>query len=255
MMMIRRLTDSGRTKFREWLGHRADGDQPSQSLLDGIDDTELAFDITVDPDKKFSSRYEFGKYMVDVLEPHDGKVMLQQRNDGVWDWLTVLYFKQFGAKVSKHWHYTVTRRGHSGSLAYRHLARTAFEMYWRHGPDSIVMLHVDMATWGDLSEQFTSRQNVAYHRGYVRAANALYISDGKLRRGAAARVRPLAKRKPGETIGRGAAARLALAVRRLCRTYDTHDLDTHEMLSLLPREFKSFIAKASAKVPQEFPAI
>ena len=113
-------------------------------------------------------------------------------------------------------------------------------MYWRHGETSFVMLYVDMSTWGDLSEQLTSRQNVVYHRGYIQAANALYLSNGRLKRGAAGRVRPLAKRKPGETSGRGAVARLALAVRRLSRTYDTHVLQVSEMLGLLPREFQSF---------------
>lgn len=163
-----------------------------------------------------------------------------QRHDGLWDWLTIAYFSQFGRKISKSWHYTVTRRGHSGSLAYRHLARTAFEMYWRHGADSFGMLHVDMSTWGDLSEQLTSRQNVAYHRGYIRTANTLYLADGKLRRGAASRVRPLSKRKPGDTVGRGGVGRLALAVRRLCRTYDTHVLETAAMLELLPWKFNHF---------------
>jgi hypothetical protein len=105
------------------------------------------------------------------------------------------------------------------------------------------MLHVDMSTWGDLAEQLTSRQNVAYHRGYIQTANALYLTDGKLRRGAASRVRPFKKRKPGETIGKGGVARLALAVRRLCRTYDTHILGTADMINLLPKEFKNFSTK------------
>jgi hypothetical protein len=116
-------------------------------------------------------------------------------------------------------------------------------MYWRHGSNSLVLLHVDMSTGGDLSEQFTSRQNVAYHRGHIQAANALYFVNGKLRRGAASRVRPANKRKPGETTGRGGGGRLALAVRRLSRTYDTHDLETSAMLELLPREFKHFTAQ------------
>lgn len=230
--------------YRDWLVQRAAGELPPQELLDGSETTELAFDTEVDPAKNFSSRFEFGKYMVDLLDKEDAKTLLNPRNDGLWDWLTVVYFAQFGRKVSKLWHYIVTRRGHSGSLAYRHLARTAFEMYWRHGSASLVMLHVDMSTWGDLSEQLTSRQNVAYHRGYIRTANALYLTNGKLKRGAASRVRPVKKRRPGETIGRGGVARLALAVRRLCRTYDTHALETPGMLELLPREFKSFIDKA-----------
>lgn len=116
-------------------------------------------------------------------------------------------------------------------------------MYWRHGEASQVMLRVDMSTWGDLGEQLTSRQNVAYHRAYIKAANALYLSNGKLVRGAASRVRPKAKRKQGETRGRGGVARLALAVRRLSRTYDTHVLGMADMLSLLPTEFQHFLAR------------
>lgn len=240
-MKVRRLTDEGRSTYRDWLVRRVPGEQPPAELICGSESTEMAFDVEIDLAKTFSSRFEFGKYVVDLFQGEDAKVLLDPKNDGLWDWLTIAYFLQFGRKASRPWHYTVSRRGHSGSLAYRHLARTAFEMYWRHGFASLVMLHVDMSTWGDLSEQLTSRQNVAYHHGYIQAANALYLANGKLKRGAASRVRPAKKRKPGETTGRGGVARLALAVRRLCRTYDTHALDTQGMLELLPREFKNFM--------------
>lgn len=244
-MKLHRLSDAGRESYRTWLEQRGPGDVPPDDLLRGTSATELAIDIEIDLTRIFENRFEFGRYIAELLAQEDAKTLLSQKNDGLWDWLTIAYFSQFGKKVSKPWHYTVTRRGHSGSLAYRHLARTAFEMYWRHKQASLVMLHVDMSTWGDLAEQLTSRQNVAYHRGYIQAANALYLSDGKLRRGAASRVRPLKKRKPGETIGKGGVARLALAVRRLCRTYDTHILGVADMIELLPKEFKNFIAKAS----------
>lgn len=246
-MRIRRLTEKGRQNYRDWLSVRQEGEIPPADLLDGAE-TEPAVDIEIDATRTFANRFEFGKYITDKFAQEDGKALLGQKNDGMWDWLTIVYFGQFGQKVRKPWHYTVTRKGHSGSLAYRHLARTTYEMYWRHREFSLVMLHVDMSTWGDLSEQLTSRQNVAYHRGYIQAANALYISNGKLRRGAASRVRPRSRRKPGETIGRGGVARLALAVRRLCRTYDTHLLPVTDLLGLLPREFSSFSA-ASVQRP------
>src|SRR5690606_41705043 len=83
-----------------------------------------------------------------------------------------------------------------------------------------------------MSEQLTSRQKVAYHRGYIQAANALYMSGGKLRRGAASRVKPRAKRKPGDTVGKGSVARLALAVQRLSRRSEEHtsELQSRENL-------------------------
>ncbi len=240
-MNIRRLTEKGRQEYRDWLTSRKIGDTPPKELLEGDDQTEAAFGVEIDIGKKFASRYEFGEYIAGVFSELDAKALLSQEWDGLWDWLTVLYFGQFGQKVSKPWHYAVTRRGHSGSLAYRHLARTAYEMFWRHGESSRVMLAVPMDTWGDMSEQLTSRQKVAYHRGYIQAANALYMSSGKLRRGAAGRVKPRAKRKPGETVGKGSVARLALAVQRLSRTYDTHPLQLDRLLGLLPKEFSGFM--------------
>lgn len=246
-MKVHRLTDEGREIFVQWLATRSQDEQPPTGLLTDPVLAEVAFDIDIDIGKKFENRLEFGKYIVSLFEHEDKKALLSPKSDGVWDWLTVAYFTQFGKKMSRSWHYSVTRKGHAGSLAYRHLARTAFEMYWRHGEASLVMLHVDMATWGDLAEQLTSRQNVAHHRGYITTASALYMADGKLRRGAASRVRPLKKRKPGETIGRGGVGRLALAVRRLGRTYDTHVLATSVMLDLLPKEFSRF-TKKDAKV-------
>lgn len=245
-MRIRRLTDHGRETYRAWLEQRKSGDVPPAELLTGEDLTEEFLNLSVDLSKTFATRYEFGGYLTRLLASEDQKSLLSSKNDGLWDWITIAYFRQFGRKMSKPWHYAVTRRGHSGSLAYRHLARTTFEMYLRHGASSLVMLIPDMGTWGDLSEQLTSRQDVAHHRGYILAANALYLRDGKMVRGAAGRVKSIKKRKPSEKTGRGAAGRLAIAVRRLSRTYDTHALSTAQMISVLPREFNSFAEKAQA---------
>ena len=243
-MKLRTLTDAGISRFRTWLESRGPSENPPADLLNGESSVAAAVDVEVDLSKIFATRYEFGKYMVELLGDSSVRKLLAQEHDGVWDWLTIAFFGQFGKKVSKAWHYSVTRKGHSGSLAYRHLARTSVEMYWRHRENSLVMLSADLSTWGDMSEQLTSRQNVAYHLGYIKAANLLYVENGKLRRGAASRVPPISKRKPGDRRGRGGVGRLALAVRRLCRTYDTHVLEPVQMIDLLPKEFASFSTKA-----------
>lgn len=242
-MKLRTLTDAGCSQFRAWLESRDAKDVLPFDLLDGQSSTPAVVDVDLDLSKTFSTRYEFGKYIVEILGDTSVHKLLSKQHDGVWDWLTVAYFSQFGNKVSKSWHYAITRRGHSGSLAYRHLARTSVEMYWRHRESSLVMLNTDLSTWGDMSEQLTSRQNVAYHRSCIKAANALYLENGKLRRGAAGRVPPKAKRKPGDRRGKGGVGRLALAVRRLCRTYDTHVLESDQMIGLLPKEFSTFVAR------------
>lgn len=239
-MKIQALTETGSADFRTWLESRRAGDVPPRNLLDGTACTAAPINIEVDLEKTFSTRYEFGSYVTEMLTSTDVSNLLSRKHDGVWDWLTVAYFAQFGRKTSKPWHYVVTRRGHSGSLAYRHLARTSVEMYWRHRKNSLVMLSTDLSTWGEMSEQLTSRQNVAYHRACISTANSLYLVKGKLRRGAAARVPPVSRRRTGDRRGRGGVGRLALAVRRLSRTYDTHVLDASQMITLLPKEFSSF---------------
>lgn len=250
-MRLRKLTAAGNTAFKEWLQSRNPGDMPPERLVMGGEETEeLKINIEIDESRQFRTRYDFGQYMTALFEAYKAPLLLAELNDGLWNWLIVIYFSQFGRKTSKYWHYLVTRKGHSGSLTYRHLARTSFEMFWRHREYSMVMLNVGMETWGDMSEQLTSRQNVAYHRGYMAAANALYLDNGKLRRGSAGRVPPVNRRKPGDRRGRGGAARLALAVRRLCRTYDTHMLDTSQMIQLLPREFSGFSTQGAASADQ-----
>lgn len=244
-MKLRKLTPHGIAIYQEWLQHRSTSEMPPPSLIDGGDETFVfPGEFEIDEAKTFGTRFEFGKYIAGILSSTQASVFLAEENDGIWNWLTIVYFSQFGQKNSRHWHYAVTRHGHSGALTYRHLARTSCEMYWRHEESSFVMQNVGMSTWGDMSEQITSRQNIAYHRVCIAAANMLYLENGKLRRGAAGRVPPKSKRKPGDRRGRAGVARLALAVRRLCRTYDTHVLDTVQMINLLPREFLGFAAKA-----------
>jgi len=241
-MKMRTLTDEGQKNFRIWLDSRTLSDTPAAELLDGNGSSPIDLDADLDLGRPFATRFEFGKYIVDTFGDVNVRKLLSYEYDGFWDWLTVAYFSHFGKKVSKPWHYSVTRRGHSGSLAYRHLARTSVEMYWRHRASSLVMLSTDLSTWGDMSEQLTSRQNVAYHRSCIMTANALYLENGKLRRGSAGRVPPKAKRRLGDRRGKGGVGRLALAVRRLSRTYDTHSLESREMIQLLPKEFSSFSA-------------
>lgn len=241
MRALRRLNDAGRQHWRDWLQTRAGGGTPPTELIDGAEWTEPFGPELIDETKVFDDRQAFGRYLVECLAAHDAQTLLASSHDGLWDWLTVVYFAQIGLRQRKAWHYSVWRQGHAGNLAYRHLVRTAFEMVWRHGDHAAVMLARPMHEWGDMAEQLTSRQDIAWNRDFIRMAHLLYVGvDGRLRRGAAARVRPVRRRKPGERTGRGGVGRLALAVQRLSRTYDTLALPAEALMHLLPKEFSSF---------------
>jgi hypothetical protein len=118
-LKLRMLTSAGNAAFHTWLQERAVGDLPPPQLRDGDELTTEVLDVEVDLGRSFASRFEFGRYMAEVLRGQNSRVVLSNRYDGLWNWLTVVYFEQFGRKVSKPWHYLITRRGHSGSLAYR----------------------------------------------------------------------------------------------------------------------------------------
>ena len=129
-MKLRKLTAHGIATYQEWLQNRKPGEMPPECLLAGAEETEeLLKSVEIDQAKVFSTRYEFGEYIAEILDDCSAPDLLSERNDGLWNWLTVVYFAQFGQKSSKYWHYAVTRQGHSGALTYRHLARTSFEMY------------------------------------------------------------------------------------------------------------------------------
>ena len=144
-------------------------------------------------------------------------------------------------KRSKAEHYIVMRSGLRGSLSYRQGPRTCFELTKIHGEQAKVCLNRPMKTFGDMTEQLASRQNIIQNKGFFEAAFKLYInSSGQIRQGAASRAVKKTKRKPGDKSGLGGADRLALALRRLDLTYDTEAMAAEELMGVLPREFSKW---------------
>ena len=242
MLETRRLNETGLDAFRDWLGKAGQGEKPHADLLSPSKYNEPAYSVQVDPDRKFDTRYEFGAYLVEMFAGVDSRELLDKKNDGLWAWLAIVYFEQLApGKRSKEEHYIVVRSGQRGSLAYRHGVRTSYELVLVHGEKAQVCLNRAMKTFGDLTEQLASRQNVAHNRGFFEAAHKLYVNDkGKIRSGAASRAKKPNLRKPGEMSGFGGADRLALTLRRLDLTYDTEIMEAGELIRVLPREFRKW---------------
>lgn len=237
MINARKLTDQGLVIFKTWLAN-PDGKNPPASLYDGLTETETFETVQIDPDRKFDSRYEFGVYLAACFCQENADDILSAENDGLWAWLTVIYFAQLAEKgVRRSEHYMVTRQGVTGSLAYRHAARTPYELFFIHGEGARICLSAPMHTFGDMAEQLTSRQTISRHRGFFQAAFRLYVQDGKLKRGASTKAKPPKLRTPKDQGGRGGMRRLAVALQRLNLTFDTEPMLADNMIELLPREF------------------
>lgn len=240
MIEIKRLTQEGIDNFKAWLSS-SEGIQPPGYLLSGSEYTEPAYKTLIDPDLVFSTRYDFGKYLAETFVHIDFEEMMSQRNDGLWAWLSVVYFAQLTAKGKRREeHYVIVRKGLKGSLAYRHAARTSFELVHIHGLNSLVCLSVDISRFGDMAEQLASRQTLAHNRGFFQTAFQLYVNAGKLKKGASSKPKNPKRRKPGDRTGLGGVRRLAVALRRLDLTFDTETMDASSIIGVLPKEFEKW---------------
>ncbi len=240
MSKTRSLTPEGIAKFLSWLEsvHKKVGLLPPAELLEDEKFSEPFGDYDIDPEKTFTTRQEFGVYLNERLAGADFNGLMSPDSDGLWAWLTVVYFGQLTGKgIMRAEHYVVTRKGSAGSLAYRHAARTSFELVHIHGTKAEICLKSPIHTFGEITEALTSRQAIAHSRGFFQTAFEMYMHEGKMRRGAASKPKKPKDRKPGDRTGFGSVRRLAIALQRLDLTYDTEDMDSAQMSAVLPKEF------------------
>lgn len=242
MINTRTLTAEGIALYATWLSSPT-GTQPPEALL--IDENLSApfGDYEIDETRAFESRLEFGLYLDEIFQHADFHGLMSPDTDSLWAWLTLVYFNQFSAKgIRRQEHYLVTRKGSAGSLAYRNAARTSYELAHIHGRNAEICLRSPMHTYGDMTEQLASRQTIAHNRGFFQTAFNMYMHDGKLRRGAASKPKKPKERRADDRTGLGSVRRLAIALQRLDLTFDTEEMTSELMQSVLPKEFKKWTA-------------
>jgi hypothetical protein len=245
MVKLRELTPDGLRLFSQFLDSYEPGDIVPADLLENAGNTRWFAEAEIDAAKEFGTRYELGTYLVDVLSSIPFPRLMARESDGFWAWVAALYFSQLSSgDRKKPEHFIVTRTGFKGSLAYRQGPRIAYELTHVHGTVAQVCLNRPVGTFGDLTEQLSSRQDVARDRAMFRAAYALYFKKGKIVRGAAGRCKKLDKRKPGDRTGYGGAGRLGKYLRRLVLTYDTAIMTEEALLGVFPKEFRDFASSS-----------
>lgn len=242
MIKTRCLNERGLAAFLNWL-EAPNGGVPPSDLIASDEYSEVYGEYEIDQERLFSSRQEFGTYLNQQFQAGNLEELLSPACDGLWAWLAVVYFKQLApSKIRRSEHYIVVRKGPVGSLAYRHAVRTSFELVHIHAQHSWICLRGPMHTYGELTEQLSSRRTVAYNRGFFQTAHTLYVANGHLKRGAGSKPKRPRDRKPGDRTGFGSVRRLAIALQRLDLTYDTEAMVTALMLSVLPKEFAKWSA-------------
>jgi hypothetical protein len=238
----RALNADGLDAYAKWLDKPL-GSLPPLFLTSDESYSEPFGDYVVDADQQFGSRLEFGRYLDEQLSGADFNGLMSPDSDGLWAWLTAVYFGQLSAKgIRRAEHYLVMRKGSAGSLAYRNAARTSYELFHIHGERAWICLRGAMHTFGDMTEQLASRQTIAHNKGFFHAAYDMYVHEGAMRRGSSSKPRKPRDRKAGDRTGFGSVRRLAIALQRLDLTYDTEEMSPDVMRSVLPREFGKWLA-------------
>jgi len=241
MIEARMWNDKGMAFFGDWLEHAKAGEVFPRDYLEREEYIAIFDGSMVDSHSLFRSRFDFGVALNEWFASVDFGKLISPVSDGLWAWLSAVYFSQLTEKgVRRKEHYIVTRSGAAGSLAYRHAVRTSYELVHIHGICAEICLNRPMNTFGDMTEQLASRQSLAHNRGFFQAAYSLYMREGVLRRGASSKPKKPADRQPGETTGMGSVRRLAIALQRLDLTHDTEEMSAEGMIKILPKEFQRY---------------
>ena len=240
MIIASRFTDTGLEKFRSSIDSLYE--KPGIDMGWLISDPTLSNAIEgvfLDDGRKFTSRYEFGKYLCEALTSINRDLLLSPENDNLWAWINALYFQQLALKeVRKSEHYLCTRKGSIGSKLHRNAARTAYEIVSIHGELGSFALQQPMQTHGQLLESLSASQTVVRNRSFFSAASKIYVNaNGKLKRGYSSKPKKPKDRKPGDLKGKGSVRRLPGVLKRLDLTYDIESLSGDQLVEMLPSEY------------------
>jgi hypothetical protein len=230
--LVRALNSTGIERFRAYLARLRSGapsDPPWELLEEAAYTTELTVEVMVER-REFASRLDVGKYLCEVLgalPPED-----TDRNKGLWAWMSLFFFDQV-CPAGKD---GIRRPGqdyrHVPDFSYRyrhrHLLYGPYQVYRRHGTDSVLLLSGPPYSESTIYHEIASRQDLIANKGVVGAALILYFDPNR------------AAPKQGsqeKQVRPGTIRRFVRVLQQLDVTYDIYGMSNKQILELLPREF------------------
>ena len=246
-LKVMSLNDGGVEQFRTWL--LSPTSAPPVHLLQDLRYCDaIPDDYWVDTERRFSTTFELGQYLVDEVFAQVADPVKHRAATGMWVWISLALIENLlgrtGAKRKPLDlpHYLELNGPVGQRLAYRFIVRTAWELVRLHGETAAVALGSKKSPWGEMAEQLSSRQQVFAHACFWTIAHRLYLdSAGNLRRGATSQRPAKARKDPKNTAGRGGVRRLPLTFRQFDRTYNTREMTLDQALPLLPSEYGKWI--------------
>lgn len=244
---VRSLSEVGIAKLAAWIDNPV-GSAPTE-LLESDTFTDIVDNAyLIDLSKKFSTSFELGEYLANQVFVGNIDRFSLLSNYGMWAWISLAFIESLTSKgrgtgVGKPLakpHYIMQ----SPRLAYRLVARTAWDLVSLHGTAAKVALGSLRSPWGEMAEQMTSRQEIYAHRSFWPVANALYaMPDGSVKKGATSQRQKKDRCDPKSKAGLGGIRRLPFTFKQFERTYNLRQMDSDEITKLLPTEYVKWQAK------------
>jgi hypothetical protein len=239
---VRSLNDAGTAMFSAWL------ENPTTPAPKALLEDDSATDMVdggyqIDSTRQFATSYDLGQYLSREVFVGNVDRLALLADKGMWAWLSLAFIdsllkKGRGAGAGKPLakpHYIMQ----SPRLAYRLIARTAWDLVSLHGESAKVALGSSKSPWGEMAEQMTARQEIYAHRSFWPVANALYAApDGSLKKGTTSQRSREARRDPKSKAGLGGVRRLPFTFKQFERTYNLRRMSAAEIVTLLPNEYQ-----------------
>ncbi len=148
MVQIRKFNQAGIKRIHDIISDHKSGKHVLKNLA-GLakitSDTSLTEPLTfkksINENKKFAERFEFSKYLHDLLKDELANQPVLIKDIGFWTWLTIFYIEQFAEHDSKIYlsndieTYILSFEKSPFELSYRHIAFSCFKAYDAFGDD------------------------------------------------------------------------------------------------------------------------
>ena len=260
---VRALNNEGLKEFRDYIQKTRESEKTTETILPYpvymLDNdkylTNIDYNVKVAVQKKFTTRYEFGTYLVKKFK--EGGKSASYDDHGLWGWLALAYFQQlrktkFTGKKGKK---SATQRdehfvpadwkkqGAGKPIDYRHSVRSIFMLVEKFGTDAkFYVSKSGMASWGDIAEQMLSEKKVISNKGLRELIYDLYRDDNGFAKKGTTNKRPNAKdariRKAHSSPAYGKMRRLTDDyLPRINLTYDVGGMDAETLKKIIGDEF------------------
>lgn len=244
-MKIRKLTDNGIERFRDYLAELRQGSKtpPPAGLLENPEcSTPFAGDPEVEP-RTFGTRLDLAQYLDQVLDGIFNGGLPEDIH--LWSWLSLYFFDQVcpveenGLRKPGRDYRHILEPGYPNG--HRHLLAGAYLVYSIYGLGeklSRLLLWTPLHLESKFHHQLAARQTLITNRGILEAADIMYFnaSKNKPKKGAL-----MEKNAPGTLL------RFIDVIQQLDLTWDLYSMNGEQILALLPPEFDKW--NDSQKLP------